>query len=123
MNNVEYNPSSNNIKLSLYKIESNNINLIKEADQQESYKFYCRNNAYKFINIDVGNYLIILNDFTDPITRPYNLRIGGELEYLNDVNSEEFSQIKNYFNNMNFLNISDYISSPEYILLENFFMI
>lgn len=123
MNNVEYNPSSNNIKLSLYKIESNNINLIKEADQQESYKFYCRNNAYKFINIDVGNYLIILNDFTYPITRPYNLRIGGELEYLNDVNSEEFSQIKNYFNNMNFLNISDYISSPEYILLENFFMI
>ena len=123
MNNVEYNPSSNNIKLSLYKIESNNINLIKEADQQESYKFYCRNNAYKFINIDVGNYLIVLDGFTDPITRPYNLRIGGELEYLNDVNSEEFSQIKNYFNNMNFLNISDYISSPEYILLENFFMI
>ncbi len=62
-----------------------------------------------------------MNDFTDPITRPYNLRIGGELEYLNDVNSEEFSQIKNYFNNMNFLNISDYISSPEYILLEKSF--
>ena len=120
MNNVEYNPSSNNIKLSLYKIESNNINLIKKTDQQESYRFYCRNNAYIFINIDVGNYLIILNDFTDPIIKPYNLRIGGEFEYLNDVNSEEFSQIKNYFNNMNFLNISDYIS-PEYILLEKSF--
>lgn len=44
-----------------------------------------------YIYLNEGNYLICLSDLTDSIGNSYNLRIGGEFEFLNDVNSIDFS--------------------------------
>ena len=49
LNNVEYNPNSHNIKLSLSKIEEKNINPIIETDQIRTKSFFWRKNAYIYI--------------------------------------------------------------------------
>ena len=110
------------IELNLSKLEDNyNINIIRKVNQKESI-FFVRKNAYIFIDLKEGNYLINIKLMNDKNTYDYNLRIGGELEYLNEATSDILEIIEkeyddNYFNDK-IINITDEFIISKYILLE-----
>ena len=124
LNNIEFFRTYDDINLSLSKIEDNNFKVIEKTNQKQS-KFFSRKNAYIIINnLNEGNYLITLSDFTNSNEKSYNLRIGGEFEFLNEINNEDneyFLEFKNAHKNMEILNMNNYIFSPNYILLEKSF--
>ena len=111
------------IELSLSKLEEsyNNINIIKVTNQKDSL-FFVRKNAYILIDLQEGNYLINLKLIRN--SYDYNLRIGGELEYLYEVTSNTLEIIEKLFNynyyyfNNKIMNIKDKLIISKYILLE-----
>ena len=70
--------------LSEIKINYNNCynnNKIEKSTQNES-EFFVRKNAYIYKLLDIGNYLISIKLKNGKNKYAYNLRIGGEKEYI-----------------------------------------
>jgi len=121
IDNVCFKTNQNNIKITISKIDENNITPIKETSQIES-KFYFRKNAYILEELEESNYLIKISDYTNKNSENYYLRIGGETEFLKEVNQDDFSNFKNKYENMEIINIDDKnFFSQKYILLEKSF--
>ena len=109
------------IILEKIKINYGDINFftIKKSIQNES-EFLVRKNAYIYGLLDEGDYLISINPIYEG-SKDYNLRIGGENEYLEKISSDKFLNLSNYYkNNFNnqIININENIIKSKYILLE-----
>ena len=123
LNNVRAIRNDDDIELSLSKIEKDYsiINVIKTT-QKESI-FYIRKDAYIYCPIEEGNYLIIIKYlyfYGKENEYEYNIRIGGEFDYLNNINENAFLKLKTIINNQ-IININDNIVISKYILLEKTF--
>ena len=110
------------VEIILEKIDNySDINsyTIKKSIQNEL-EFWVRKNAYIYNLLDEGAYLISINPIYER-SKDYNLRIGGENEYLENISLDKFLNLSNYFKNKyNFNNqiININIIKSQYILLE-----
>ena len=111
------------VEIILEKIDINysdiNSFTIKKSIQNEL-EFWVRKNAYIYNLLDEGDYLISINPIYER-SKDYNLRIGGENEYLENISSDKFLNLSNYYkNNFNnqIKNINENIIKSQYILLE-----
>jgi len=121
IDNVCFKTKLNNIEITISKIDENNITPIKETSQKES-KFFFRKNAYILEELEESNYLIKISDYTNKNSENYYLRIGGEREFLNEVNPDDLLNFKNKYEDMEFINIDDEnFFLQKYILLEKSF--
>ena len=110
-----------NVDLILSEITRNYcFNTIEKSTQKES-KFYVRKNAYIYKKLlDVGNYLITISLYYEKNNYKYNLRIGGEKEYVNGISFDNYIKLSNYYINYNrqLINANDNAIISKYILLE-----
>ena len=89
------------VEIILEKIDINysdiNSFTIKKSIQNEL-EFWVRKNAYIYNLLDEGAYLISINPIYEG-SKDYNLRIGGENEYLENISLDKFLNLSNYFKN------------------------
>ena len=108
------------IRISLFKIDQNlNISLIEKSLQSVSI-FVLRKNAYIYRLLEKGNYYFIIEPiYFEKKGYEYNLRIGGEFDYLNYVSSDIIENLTfKYGYYFKIQNIDDYLVKSKYILLE-----
>ena len=111
--------NTTNIKISLYKIEKDLNFTLKDRRSQNDSFFFVRKNAYIFKELEEGNYLIFIegNEFKEK-WHEYNLRIGGEIDFVKKVSNDIIENLKYKYNYNQYNNIYEDLIISKYILLE-----
>ena len=125
LENIRYLDKQENAEIILEKIDNKDLeikfNLIDSSNQRKLL-FLVRNNAYIYKLLDEGDYLIsIIPIYESANSCDYNLRIGGENEYLENISSDKFINLSNHYKynfNEKIININVNLIKSQYILLE-----